>query len=157
VDLSALVANVIALLSQIFGQAQFKVIAATPDSPITVQGDEDQLTQVIRNLVENAAKYGGEDTVVTIELKNLPSAPGIPASTVSVAIADQGPGIARRHLPRLTERFYRVDDGRSREKGGTGLGLAIVKHIVQRHRGRLLIDSVEGEGSTFTVLLPEAG
>ena len=76
---------------------------------------------------------------------------------VSLAVADDGHGIAADQLPRLTERFYRVDKGRSRGAGGTGLGLAIVKHIVNRHRGRLLIESREGKGTTVTVWLPEAG
>ena len=73
---------------------------------------------------------------------------------MTVAVADDGAGIAREHIPRLTERFYRIDRGRSRAVGGTGLGLAIVKHVVNRHRGRLVIDSEEGHGSTFTVWLP---
>jgi two-component system phosphate regulon sensor histidine kinase PhoR len=77
-------------------------------------------------------------------------------SFIAIAVKDDGEGIPREFIPRLTERFYRVDVRRSRERGGTGLGLAIVKHIVNRHHGRLLIDSVEGEGSTFTVLLPAA-
>ncbi|MDE8343058.1 MAG: ATP-binding protein, partial [Acidocella sp.] len=76
------------------------------------------------------------------------------ANGVLVSVTDDGVGIAREHIPRLTERFYRVDKGRSRAVGGTGLGLAIVKHVVNRHRGRLLIDSVEGQGTTFTVWLP---
>jgi two-component system phosphate regulon sensor histidine kinase PhoR len=78
------------------------------------------------------------------------------ASLIAVAVQDDGEGIPRESIPRLTERFYRVDVRRSRERGGTGLGLAIVKHIVSRHHGRLLIDSRPGEGSTFTVLLPVA-
>jgi two-component system phosphate regulon sensor histidine kinase PhoR len=79
------------------------------------------------------------------------------APLVSIAVADQGDGIASEHLPRLTERFYRVDTARSRELGGTGLGLAIVKHILNRHRGRLEIASAVGQGSIFTVWLPAAG
>ena len=80
--------------------------------------------------------------------------PGIRGKAVSVTVIDQGEGIAREHIPRLTERFYRVDTHRSRDKGGTGLGLAIVKHIVGRHRGRLRIDSEPGVGSRFRVVLP---
>ncbi|MGL5011421.1 MAG: ATP-binding protein, partial [Paracoccaceae bacterium] len=75
---------------------------------------------------------------------------------VVIAVKDDGEGIDSLHLPRLTERFYRVDSHRSREKGGTGLGLAIVKHIINRHRGKLRIESVPGQGSTFTVILPES-
>ncbi len=156
VNIGELVTRVIAVLAQPVAKAKVNVEVTTSDTPLLVQGDEDQLNQVFLNLIENAVKYGGEGGIVSISLDQLPNAPSFRGSAVSVAVTDQGEGIARRHLPRLTERFYRVDDGRSREKGGTGLGLAIVKHIVQRHRGRLLIDSVEGEGSTFTVLLPEA-
>ncbi len=157
VDLTDLVLRVKAMLTQ---QASERDIALNLRSQVdnaAIEGDDDQLTQVFRNLVENAIKYGAPGGVVTIEISRLARAAGIQGAALSVAVKDQGAGIAKHHLPRLTERFYRVDDGRSRARGGTGLGLAIVKHIVQRHRGRLLIDSVEGQGSTFTVLLPEAG
>ena len=156
VELGDLVTRVIAVLTQPAAKAGVVVEVKTQDVLFQVQGDEDQLIQVFRNLIENAVKYGGDGGIVSVSLDQLPNAPGIRGKAVSVAVSDQGEGFARRHLPRLTERFYRVDDGRAREKGGTGLGLAIVKHIVQRHRGRLLIDSIEGKGSTFTVLLPEA-
>ncbi|HZJ12824.1 MAG TPA: ATP-binding protein, partial [Methyloceanibacter sp.] len=92
---------------------------------------------------------------VRIEAKHIPSL-GRQASRYAIAIVDNGPGIAPEHLPRLTERFYRVDVASSREKGGTGLGLAIVKHILNRHRGELAIASKPGKGSTFTVMLNEA-
>ncbi len=118
-----------------------------------VQGDEDQLSQIFVNLVENAIKYGGHGPV-DIQVSLLPGAPGIEGAAISVAVTDSGPGIEADHLPRLTERFYRIDAGRSRAQGGTGLGLAIVKHIVSRHRGRLAIDSTQGKGSTFRVTLP---
>lgn len=157
IDLKALILRVIAMLSQNAAGRHVVIRASAPDAPVAVQGDEDQLTQVIRNLIENAIKYGDEGAEVTVTLTPLPNAPGIQGAAVSLAVKDRGRGIEKRHIPRLTERFYRVDDGRSRDKGGTGLGLAIVKHIVQRHRGRLLIDSVEGAGSTFTVLLPQGG
>jgi two-component system phosphate regulon sensor histidine kinase PhoR len=124
-----------------------------------VIGDGDQLTQVFQNLVENAIKYGRPDTAVAVTTRLANRPPGharLPASVIAIAVADQGEGIAREHLPRLTERFYRVDTGRSRALGGTGLGLAIVKHIVNRHRGALTIDSELGKGSTFTVYLPAA-
>ncbi len=91
-----------------------------------------------------------------IRLTALPAAgdPRFDPNGIVISVADEGPGISREHIPRLTERFYRVDKGRSRAVGGTGLGLAIVKHVVNRHRGRLLIDSVEGQGTVFNVWLP---
>jgi two-component system phosphate regulon sensor histidine kinase PhoR len=119
--------------------------------PVTVPGDADQLTQVFTNLVENALKYGAEGQVVRVSLTPEETVRG-PA--VRVEVADEGEGIDPVHLPRLTERFYRVDSHRSREMGGTGLGLAIVKHIVSRHRGFLRIESEPGEGSRFSVILP---
>jgi two-component system phosphate regulon sensor histidine kinase PhoR len=112
-----------------------------------VVGDRDELTQLFQNLIENAIKYGHEGTTVHIGSKVAGS------GAITISIADQGDGISREHLPRLTERFYRIDTARSRELGGTGLGLAIVKHIVNRHRGNLAINSVEGQGSTFSVTL----
>ncbi|MDP3196527.1 cell wall metabolism sensor histidine kinase WalK [Tabrizicola sp.] len=119
--------------------------------PVTVPGDADQLVQVFTNLVENALKYGKGGQVVRVSLSAEETVRG-PA--VRVEVADEGEGIDPVHLPRLTERFYRVDTHRSREMGGTGLGLAIVKHIVSRHRGWLRVDSVVGEGSRFSVVLP---
>jgi two-component system phosphate regulon sensor histidine kinase PhoR len=115
-----------------------------------VTGDAEELTQVVQNLTDNAIKYGRPDTDVTIGVR---AAPG---EGVAIAVSDKGEGIPREHLPRLTERFYRVDAARSREMGGTGLGLAIVKHVVNRHRGRLAVDSTIGQGSVFTVTLPGA-
>jgi two-component system phosphate regulon sensor histidine kinase PhoR len=112
-----------------------------------VVADADQMAQVLTNLVDNAMKYGREGGTVSVSLQ--PAANG-----VVLSVRDDGPGIARIHLPRLTERFYRVDKARSRGAGGTGLGLAIVKHIVNRHRGRLLIESDEGQGAVFSVFLP---
>ena len=119
--------------------------------PVTVPGDADQLVQVFTNLVENALKYGKGGQVVRVSLSAEETVRG-PA--VRVEVADQGEGIDPVHIPRLTERFYRVDSHRSREMGGTGLGLAIVKHIVSRHRGWLRVESVVGEGSRFSVVLP---
>jgi two-component system, OmpR family, phosphate regulon sensor histidine kinase PhoR len=119
--------------------------------PVTVPGDRDQLVQVFTNLVENALKYGASGQVVRVSLSAEETVRG-PA--VRVEVADEGEGIDPVHLPRLTERFYRVDTHRSREMGGTGLGLAIVKHIVSRHRGWLRIESEKGRGSRFQVVLP---
>ena len=117
-------------------------------------GDRDQLIQVFHNLVENAIKYGGAGGEVRIEERLLAGAPWITGPVLELRVIDRGEGIDPVHLPRLTERFYRVDTHRSREMGGTGLGLAIVKHIVNRHRGRLLLESARGEGATVTVQLP---
>ncbi|HYZ63230.1 MAG TPA: ATP-binding protein [Acetobacteraceae bacterium] len=114
-------------------------------------GDDGQLEQVLQNLVDNALKYGREDGRVRITARRAARAG---RDGVAIQVQDNGQGIAREHLPRLTERFYRVDAHRSRAVGGTGLGLAIVKHIVNRHRGHLAIDSTEGVGTTVTVWLP---
>lgn len=122
--------------------------------PVQMRGDGDQLKQVFTNLVENAIKYGGAGGRVTIRMAYSDREPALRAPGVRVQVIDYGPGIDPVHLPRLTERFYRADDHRSRALGGTGLGLAIVKHIVNRHRGRLRVESNLGEGATFTVILP---
>jgi two-component system phosphate regulon sensor histidine kinase PhoR len=114
--------------------------------------DADQVAQVIRNLLDNAIRHGRERG--TIRLAVAPGAAPDGRAGLVLSVADDGAGIAREHIPRLTERFYRVDKGRSRTAGGTGLGLAIVKHIVNRHRGILTIDSEEGSGTTFRVWLP---
>ena len=124
-----------------------------------VIGDGEELGQAWRNLIDNAIKYGRAGTTVTVRAGAADAAtpalgPGVP--TIAVAVIDCGEGIAAEHVPRLTERFYRVDGARGREFGGTGLGLAIVKHIVNRHGGALSVDSVPGGGSTFTVFLPLA-
>lgn len=126
-----------------------------------IAGDADQLAQVFQNLVDNAITYSHPDTEITVRVQVHPAdtpqakqVAGAGLALIEVSVIDQGPGIAREHLPRLTERFYRVDPARSRAAGGTGLGLAIVKHIINRHRGRLSVDSEVGVGTTFTVLLP---
>ena len=116
-------------------------------------GDEDQLAQVLQNLLENAIKYGKDNGEVHIAAAAAARA-GQPG--VAITVKDDGMGIAQIHIPRLTERFYRVNTHRSRAAGGTGLGLAIVKHIVNRHRGQLKIESIEGCGTTVTVWLPVA-
>ncbi len=120
-----------------------------------VIGDADQLAQVVQNLVDNAVKYGRDGGFVQVRAARADAHPRWPARPgVVMSVTDDGHGIPRLQLPRLTERFYRVDKGRSRSVGGTGLGLAIVKHIVNRHRGRLEIESEEERGSTFSVWLP---
>ena len=129
----------------------------------TIPGDADELTQAIQNLVDNAIKYSREATEVRVTYQRIddPIAcreklQGLraPKAMIALTVEDQGEGIPREHIPRLTERFYRVDAARSREMGGTGLGLAIVKHIVNRHRGSMDIDSEPGKGSSFTLFLP---
>jgi two-component system, OmpR family, phosphate regulon sensor histidine kinase PhoR len=115
-----------------------------------VFGDRSQIAQMLQNLVVNALKYGRPGTPVTIRFQE--AGPEM----LQLSVIDQGEGIAPEHLPRLTERFYRVDPSRSRSMGGTGLGLAIVKHIVHRHRGRLEISSKQGEGTAVRVYLPHA-
>jgi len=119
-----------------------------------VQGDADELTQVFQNLLSNAISYGYKNTTVRIVLKRGVKILSSKQTSTSVAIVNQGDSISDEEIPRLTERFYRVDKGRSRSEGGTGLGLAIVKHLISRHRGHLNIKSENGE-STFTVLFPE--
>jgi two-component system, OmpR family, phosphate regulon sensor histidine kinase PhoR len=109
---------------------------------------------VFENLIENALKYGSSGGKVIVSLTTAVSGEGMPE--VRVMVRDFGPGIAPEHLPRLTERFYRVDVGDSRSQGGTGLGLSLVKHIVNRHRGRLLIESALKNGATFTACFPQA-
>ncbi|MEM7041718.1 MAG: ATP-binding protein [Pseudomonadota bacterium] len=131
------------------------------DSPPDVLGDRDQLMQLFTNLIDNAIKYSGEDSEVTVNLRFFDKAP--PGAgpltgrrTVEVAIKDQGEGIPAEFLPRLTERFFRVDPARSRRLGGTGLGLAIVKHILRRHRGHIAFESEVGVGTTVTIHLVAA-
>ncbi len=123
-------------------------------SALPILGDHDELVRIFENLVENALKYGAAGRRVDIKLGLGTSADGEPEALASVRV--YGPGIAPEPLTRLTERFYRVDVTESRAQGGTGLGLALVKHILNRHRGRLTIDSAPGEGATFTIHLPTA-
>ncbi len=122
-------------------------IMSAPDLP-PVRGDRPQISQLLHNLVSNAIKYGAAGTPITISLTSAER------DMVRLTVTDRGEGIPPEHIPRLTERFYRVDSGRSRAMGGTGLGLAIVKHIVERHRGRLDLTSAVGKGTTVTIDLP---
>lgn len=125
-----------------------------PDDLPAVIGDHDQLVQVFHNLLENALRYGAGGGRIALGAQVQARFPGMDGPVVRMSVTDQGEGIDPIHIPRLTERFYRVDRARSREKDGTGLGLSIVKHIVNRHRGRLLICSTPGAGSSFDVVLP---
>ncbi len=155
IDLHALLQGVLAALKPRAEEAgNTLMLAFDADRPATVVGDRDQLTQVFLNLTENALKYGGPDKPVRLTLTRGEGRGQLKGPILQVDVTDEGDGIDGLHLPRLTERFYRVDAHRSREMGGTGLGLAIVKHIVNRHRGRLRITSEQGRGSTFSVHLP---
>src|SRR5262249_50591317 len=139
------------------GERSIRIRLALPPKLPEVLGADDELAQVFQNLVDNAIKYGRPRTEITIAAATVQRAPLDDAKGsarfVSVAVRDHGEGIAREHLPRLTERFYRIDTARSREMGGTGLGLAIVKHILNHHRGFLDVESTLGVGSVFTVFL----
>lgn len=155
VDLVGVLSDVISMLGPLSRAGKVRLALEAPERLPPVQGERDELVQVFQNLIDNAIKYGTPGTEVTVTLGVSVLAGRRPtAQSVFAAVRDRGEGIAREHLPRLTERFYRVDAKRSRDRGGTGLGLAIVKHIVARHRGSLTIDSKLGEGSTFTVFLP---
>jgi two-component system phosphate regulon sensor histidine kinase PhoR len=150
VDLGRVLRSVLDLLQLKASSRKVGIeIDLAPDLPPAV-GDHDELIIVFQNLIDNALKYTRPETRVRIEARRSGT------DRVAVAVRDEGDGIPAAHLPRLTERFYRVDTARSRQLGGTGLGLAIVKHVVNRHRGRLDIQSAPGKGSTFTVTLPAA-
>ncbi len=149
-DLFAVIHEVVDILSPMAADAGVDLKVLTPDTSPTVIGDRDELAQIFQNLIENAIRYGASGKEVLIGLSSPSEAH---PHLVGVTVQDRGPGIDPEHIPRLTERFYRVSVASSREKGGTGLGLAIVKHIVNRHRGRLEIRSAPGEGSAFTVWL----
>ncbi|MEQ1403884.1 phosphate regulon sensor histidine kinase PhoR [Neorhizobium sp. Rsf11] len=145
VDLRPLIGHVRDALLPLAEDLGVEIRTHLPEGKVEVLGDRDELVQVFENLIENACKYGQEGKFVDVYLKNGPSKP------VEVSVVDQGPGIPAEHVPRLTERFYRVSVADSRSKKGTGLGLAIVKHILTRHRARLIVKSEVGKGSEFTV------
>ena len=153
VELGDVLAEVVQLLDPIAKSASITLQLEPQEAPAMVRGERDELLQVFQNLVQNAIQYGRRGGSVRMRLlREL----GTTQQTVRyrIDVSDDGPGIAPHHLPRLTERFYRVNVAASREKGGTGLGLAIVKHILNRHRGDLFITSKLGQGSTFSVMLP---
>jgi two-component system phosphate regulon sensor histidine kinase PhoR len=155
VDLVAILRQVVDTLQTLARDRGVEIEITGASDPLSVPGDRDELIRVFENLVENALKYAASGKLVQIDL-SLGEAPD-GGREARVAVRDHGPGIAPEHLPRLTERFYRVDVAESRAQGGTGLGLALVKHILKRHGGRLRIDSVSGKGATFTAHLPAAG
>lgn len=156
VEINALVREVVDLLQPIAREGGIAMTFAAEPAECVVRGDRDELVQVFQNLVQNAIKYGGPGGHVDVMVTRT-SGTGRARDRVIVEVRDDGPGIAEAHLPRLTERFYRVDVAASRDKGGTGLGLAIVKHVLNRHGGQLRITSTLGAGSTFAVVLDLKG
>lgn len=145
VDLRPVIGHVRDALLPLAEELGVEIRLHLPEEKVEVLGDRDELVEVVENLIENACKYGQEGKFVDVFLRNAPSQP------VEVSVVDRGPGIPAEHVPRLTERFYRVSVADSRSKKGTGLGLAIVKHILTRHRARLIVKSELGKGSEFTV------
>lgn len=150
-DLVAVIAKVRSQLGPLAEDLGLKLDFTPPNERFVVVGDEDELIQVFANLIENACKYGADGGKVEIALERS-SERGEPV--IDASVRDFGAGIPAEHVPRLTERFYRVDVGNSRSKRGTGLGLSIVRNILLRHKSRLIVDSVVGRGSTFTVRFP---
>jgi two-component system phosphate regulon sensor histidine kinase PhoR len=153
VALEPVIENVAAALELHAADRGMRIELILPEDLPEVQGDRDELSQVFQNLLDNSVKYARRDSQITVTAG---TGDGTAAARLWVVVADQSDGIPGEHLARLTERFYRVDNARSRELGGTGLGLAIVKHVLNRHRGRLDIASTHGKGSTFTVWLRAA-
>jgi two-component system phosphate regulon sensor histidine kinase PhoR len=154
VDIVPIIRQVADGLEPLARERQVAIDIDLPETPVLIAGDREELLRLFENLIENALKYGASGGKVVVSLTSAPSGDGAPE--IRVMVRDFGPGIAPEHLPRLTERFYRVDVGDSRAQGGTGLGLSLVKHIVNRHRGRLLIESVPRKGATFTACFPQA-
>lgn len=148
----AITGSVFALLrsdAEALSQGQH-TIQFVEGSKASILGDEQELLSAFGNLISNAIRYTPSGGVITVKWDTNANGHGV------FSVHDTGPGISAEHLPRLTERFYRVDRSRSRETGGTGLGLAIVKHIASRHQARLLIESIPGKGSQFTLVFPSA-
>jgi two-component system phosphate regulon sensor histidine kinase PhoR len=156
-DLTELIQRMVAGFEPRLAQRNVQLAMRIEAELPVVPGDADQMAQVLQNLLDNGLKYGRDSGVLRLDVTLAEPGNRWPGRRgIVIAVADQGAGIAKEHLPRLTERFYRADKGRSRAVGGTGLGLAIVKHIVNRHRGQLLIESEVGKGTTVSVWLPLA-
>jgi two-component system phosphate regulon sensor histidine kinase PhoR len=153
VDIVPIIRQVADGLEALARERQVVIEIELPDSPVAIAGDREELLRLFENLIENALKYGASGGKVMVSLTSATSGEGAPE--IRVMVRDFGPGIAPEHLPRLTERFYRVDVGDSRAQGGTGLGLSLVKHILNRHRGRLLIESVPKKGAAFIACFPQ--
>jgi two-component system phosphate regulon sensor histidine kinase PhoR len=140
------------VFSHLFSKAEGRKVSLVNELPdFTTNADVNRLDQVLSNLVDNAIKYGRAEGRVTVGGKKLAS------GALEIFVRDDGPGIPAEALPRVFERFYRVDKARSRDQGGTGLGLSIVKHIVQAHGGEVRAESEPGKGATFFFTLPAAG
>lgn len=154
VSLGAVLTSAQAALMPIAKAAKIKLEVNIGAVDVVVTGDASQLQQVATNLIENAIKYGSKSGKIIVTLGRIAEQPQLRGQGVTLTVQDFGCGIASHHIPRLTERFYRVDSHRSREVGGTGLGLAIVKHIVNRHGGKLEIKSEISRGTTVSVILP---
>jgi two-component system phosphate regulon sensor histidine kinase PhoR len=153
VDIVPIIRQVADGLEPLARERQVVVEIDLPERTVQIAGDREELLRLFENLIENALKYGASGGKVIVSLNSAVTTEGAPE--IRVMVRDFGPGIAPEHLPRLTERFYRVDVGDSRSQGGTGLGLSLVKHILNRHRGRLLIESVPKHGATFTACFPQ--
>jgi two-component system phosphate regulon sensor histidine kinase PhoR len=147
VALGLIVRQVVDGLQMLARDRGVEIAVTVPSEPVVVLGDRDELVRALENLVENALKYGASGKRVEVTLVRADA-------EAQLTVRDHGPGIPPEHLPRLTERFYRVDVTDSRAQGGTGLGLALVKHILNRHGGRLTIESKPGEGASFRMRLP---
>src|SRR6202000_1938150 len=154
VDIVPIIRQVTDGLEPLASERQVVVDIDLPPAAVMIAGDREELLRLFENLIENALKYGASGGRVIVSLSQSISGEGAPE--IRVLVRDFGPGISPEHLPRLTERFYRVDVGASRSQGGTGLGLSLVKHILNRHRGRLLIESVPKNGATFTACFPQS-
>lgn len=157
-DVVGCIHNVFDLLEARASSKNMKLTLIGADQKQIINGDADQLNQVFRNLIENAIHYGDENTTIEVIIEPRTNRPNAPDNGIAIHIKDQGQGIPKQHIPRLTERFYQIDSARTHHGNNTpistGLGLAIVKHIINRHRGRLKIESELGVGSTFSIFLP---
>ena len=154
IDLVKLIKTTIQSIQPICAKTKNSINFENEVASVFILGDSDQLKQVISNLIENASKYGGREKEIKLILRKPVYQSLLRKEGLVLSVVDQGPGIEEQHIPRLTERFYRVDDHRSRQVGGTGLGLSIVKHIVNRHRGRLRIESELEKGTSVSIFLP---
>jgi two-component system, OmpR family, phosphate regulon sensor histidine kinase PhoR len=173
-DLARATTDVVDALSVLTQQQGVGIDVVAPTEDIRIKGERDEIVQVIQNLIDNAIKYSPRDGRIEVDIRTgltpaeaaaarMPGASRLPLLTpdrddgliyAAVTVRDHGPGLSREHLPRLTERFYRVEGQKSGDRPGTGLGLAIVKHIINRHRGGLVVESVPGEGAAFTAFFP---